>query len=392
MKSKLLVSLIILSMFLVSCTVPATPATPPAPTVPEVPTVAPTDAPAPSKPETPAATQAASTAFTLTDALGREVKFEKAPERIVLTGKALFMVADAIYLFPEAGERIAGYASTAQGSSSFIPLIDPKAKDKEVLDGQAGPEQVAAVKPDVVILKSYLAEKVGKPIEALGIPVVYIDFETPEQYQRDLNTLGTLFQNQDRAKEVASYFASETEKLQQATAALTQEQKPKTLLVYYNSKDGAVAFNVPPMNWMQTTIVELAGGDPVWKDAATGNGWNKVTLEQIAAWNPENIFVISYAKPVDEVVATLKADSQWQALEAVKNGKLYGFATDIYSWDQPDVRWILGAKWLAVKLHPDLFKDVDMVKETQSFYQQLYGIDAAQFEKDILPLMKLDVQ
>jgi hypothetical protein len=33
----------------------------------------------------------------VTDALGRAVRFEKAPEKIVLADKALFMVADALY-------------------------------------------------------------------------------------------------------------------------------------------------------------------------------------------------------------------------------------------------------------------------------------------------------
>lgn len=394
MKYRFLIFTLLTAIVLAACAPAATPAPtaeamqPPANT-PVVEPAAPTDAPAAQASPTEAAP---STGFTVTDALGREVMFEKVPERVVLNGKALFMIADAIYLFPEAGERVIGYGSTSQGSLSFIPVIDPAAKEKEVLENQAGAEQIVALKPDAVILKSYLAEELGKSVEALNIPVIYVDFETPEQYQRDLATLGQLFQNPERAAEVAAYYTDEAAKLQQATSALTDEQKPKTLLVYYSSKDGAVAFNVPPMNWMQTALVTLAGGNPVWKDAATGKGWNKVTLEQIAAWNPEYIFVISYAVPVEEVVTTLKADAQWQALDALKNGKLFGFAIDFFSWDQPDVRWILGAKWLATKLHPDLFADMNIEQEARTFYQKLYNIDTEKYDKDILPLLKLDIQ
>ncbi len=135
------------------------------------------------------------------------------------------------------------------------------------------------------------------------------------------------------------------------------------MILYYNEKDGAIAFNVPPLSWMQTLIVQTAGGNPVWADANPVDSWTKVSLEQVAAWNPDIIFIVAYFNPVDDVVASLKADPQWQALDAVKNDKIFGFATDVYSWDQPDTRWILGLTWVAGKLHPDLFPDLDMAKE-----------------------------
>jgi molybdenum ABC transporter molybdate-binding protein len=346
----------------------------------------------------PAAEAASSTAtssstgeYTVTDALGRKVTFNKVPEKIAVVGKALFMVADAIYTFPEAGAKITAIGSTAQGKNSFVQIIDADLSKKTELKSDAGAEQIAAVKPDCVILKSTNQEKIGKPLEELKIPVVYVDFETPDQYQRDLKTLGDLFQNPDRATKVASFFQNKVDAITKTVSILKDEQKPKTLLLYYNEKDGTVAFSVPPVSWIQTQIVQTAGGTPVWKDANLSNGWTKVTLEQIAAWNPDVIFVASYFNPVNDVVAKLKADSQWQALSAVKNNKLYGFATDVYSWDEADTRWILGLTWTAGKLHPDLFPDLDIVKESKAFYQELYGMDAASYEKNIQPLLTGDI-
>ena len=136
---------------------------------------------------------------------------------------------------------------------------------------------------------------------------------------------------------------------------------------------------------MQTTMVKSAGGIPVWANAQLNQGWTKVTLEQIAAWDPDKIFIAAYFNPVDEVVENLKDDPQWQALRAVQDGQLLGFAADLYSWDQPDTRWILGLTWLAGKLHPDLFPDLDITSETQIFYEQLYGISKSDFDAKILP-------
>lgn len=339
--------------------------------------------------DTPAAAQEpAAGPIVIVDALGREVTLPAAPQRIVLTGRALFMIADAAYLFPDAGQRIVGIGSTAQGGGNFVELIDPNYADKAVLERDAGAEQVAAPQPDLVMLKSSLAESLGQPIEALGIPVIYIDFETPEQYLRDLAVLGQVAQDETRAAEVAAYYQ---DKVDQISQAVSDADKPRTLLLYYNDRDGAVAFNVPPMGWMQTQMVELAGGEPVWADANPGDGWTQVTLEQIAAWDPDHVFVISYFKDSSEVVAELKTDANWQPLRAVQEDALHAFPGDLYSWDQPDPRWILGLTWLAGRLHPDRFADQDMTAEAQAFYEALYGLDADFFQEKIVPTFQGDL-
>lgn len=340
--------------------------------------VSPTDTP-------PAAEE---TAITVTDALGREVVLPAAPQRIIITGRALFMIADAAYLFPGAAERIVGLGDASQGSRNFIQLIDPNYAQKQTLGRDAGAEQIAALQPDLVLLKSYLAESVGAPIEALGIPVVYIDFETPEQYVRDLAILGKVFGDEARAAEVIAFYQSKIDAIAQA---VQDAARPRVLMLYYNDRDGNVAFNVPPLSWMQTQMVQMAGGEPVWADANPGRGWSQVTLEQIAAWDADQIFIISYFKDPSEVVSGLKADPNWQAMRAVQEGQLYAFPGDLYSWDQPDPRWLLGLTWLASKLHPDRFPDLDITAAAKEFYAALYGLDAAFVEQHILPTLTGDI-
>jgi len=349
----------------------AGPAAAPAPTM-----IPPTSAPA-EKPTT--------SGITVTDALGRKVTFAKPPQRIVLVGKALIMIADAIYLFPEASARVVALGKTIQNQVDFIPVVDPNYANKILLEGNAGAEQIAAARPDLVLLKSSVAESLGKPVEALGIPVVYIDFETPEQYWRDLATLGQLFQNEARAKQLIAFFQQRVDRVAKAVADLKDDQKPRVLLLYYSEQSGAVAFNVPPLQWMQSMLVQTGGGWPVWKDVQFGQGWTKVTLEQIATWDADQIYIIVYSGNLNDAIKKLKADPQWQALRAVKQGKLYGFPADYYSWDQPDPRWILGLTWVAAKMNPDRFKDLDMQKEIQTFYKDLYNLDDAAYKKNIQP-------
>ena len=201
--------------------------------------------------------------------------------------------------------------------------------------------------------------------------------------------LGKVFQNQTRAQQINDYYQDQVAEIQ---AALQEaDDKPRVLMLYYNDKNGAVAFNVPPMAWMQTRIVQMAGGEPAWSSVSSSGGWTTVSLEQIAAWDADQIFIISYAKNSADIVTALKSDTQWQALRAVKEGDLSAFPSDLYSWDQADARWILGLTWLAGRLHPGQFPGMDIVQKTEQFYQVLYGLDSHFFEENIRPMFKGDL-
>jgi iron complex transport system substrate-binding protein len=329
--------------------------------------------------------------ITVTDALGRQVSFASPPSRIAIVGKAAFMVADAVYLFPEASSRVAALANLVQNKLSFIPVIDPSYSSKTILADSSGAEQIAATNPDAVLMKSSNSETLGKPLEAIGIKVVFVDFETPDQYTRDLNTVGQLFDDPARAQQLISFFAAQTSRVTTALAGLTDSEKPRVLLLYYSNKNGTVAFNVPPLSYIQSTEVQLAGGQPVWKDAQLGSGWTTVNLEQIAAWNPDQIYVVAYSGNVSEVVASLKASPDWQALRAVEQNAIHAFPGDYFSWDQPDPRWVLGLTWLATRIHPNQFSSLSMDQETRGFYQDLYGIDSTAYSRYIEPNLSGDL-
>jgi iron complex transport system substrate-binding protein len=204
--------------------------------------------------------------------------------------------------------------------------------------------------------------------------------------------MGQLLGNAARAEAIQGFYQSRLDRIEQAHGGLNDEQKPRVLLVQYSEQGGEVALNVPPAAWLQTTEVELAGGAPVWKAAAQAGGWTVVNFEQIAAWDPDQIFVVSYQADSAQVVANLKANPEWQALQAVRGDAIYGFPGDIFSWDQPEPRWILGVTWLAGRIQPGLFPDLDMQQEAIEFFSEMYGMDSAAVEASILPTLKGHVQ
>ena len=325
-------------------------------------------------------------ALTVTDALGREVTLAAPPQRIVVAGKATIMIVDALYLFPEGPQRLAAVGTTAQGGD-FLPIVDPNAAAKATLGAEAGPEQIAAAGPDLVILKSYLREKLGAPVEALGIPVFYVSLETPEQYFTELRALGQVLGNEARAEEVVAFYRERTERVQKRVADIPDDGKPRVLVLQHSAKGGETAYAVPPAAWMQTLLVQMAGGRPVWLDVQ-GSGWTVVTLEQMAAWDPDQVYVVDYFGDPVQAVEGLRADPVARNLRAVQAGQVFAFPKDTYSWDQPDTRWILGLQWLASHIHPDRFADLDILQEFTTFYRTLYRLDDSAIEGQLRPLLR----
>ena len=351
----------------------------------------PTATEAPSEASLPAPTGAAGELIVV-DAMGRTVEFAQPPQRIVIAGRATIMMTNAMYLFPEARERVIAMTSGMQKPGRFLAFVDPTFSEKRLLEPDAGPEQIAPLDPDVVVLRSFMADKLGNALEKLDIPVIYVDLETPEQYFRDLGTFGQLFGNEARVEEIRAFYQARLDAIADKMQDLSAEQKPSVLLLQRSDKGGDVAFNVPPASWIQTIEVELAGGSPLWKDTAQGNGWTVVNFEQVASWDADRIFVISYSADAAEIVDGLKADPQWQALKAVQDEEIYGFAADIYSWDQSDPRWILGVTWLAGKIHPDRFPDLDMPQQVIQFFEQMYGMDKSVIQEHILSTLKGNIE
>ncbi len=327
----------------------------------------------------------------ITDATGHVVTLEGVPKRIAIAGKATLMVQDAIYLFDDAVQNVVALENRNQSVFSFLPVVDPGIAEKDIFEKNVGPEQIAAAQTDLVILKNSMAEKLGGPLEQLGIPVVYLDLETPEVFYQDIAVLGQVFGNTDRADEIIGFYQERVSRVEELVSKVGSDQMPSVLILEYSDQGGEVAFKVPPVSWLQTTMVETAGGSPVWKSLEISGGWTIVNLEQIAAWDPDQIYIIDYSGKAAAVKADLMINPIWSNLRAVQDNKLFAFAFDFYSWDQPDTRWILGVQWLATKIHPDLTAEIDIMEEVYAFYSELYNLEPEVIESKVIPILTGDL-
>ena len=69
--------------------------------------------------------------ISMTDATGQNLIFPAPPERVTVAGKAGQMIIHALYLFPEAVERVTAMEQRMQRNLSMLPLIDPNIDTKD---------------------------------------------------------------------------------------------------------------------------------------------------------------------------------------------------------------------------------------------------------------------
>ncbi|MEM3550610.1 MAG: ABC transporter substrate-binding protein [Candidatus Bathyarchaeia archaeon] len=317
----------------------------------------------------------------VTDALGRTVEIALPVKRVIITGQSAWPIITVAYMFSNAKSLLYGLGKDI--NVPLFQLVDPNIESKIDLDIYGtGPnlEAVASKNPDVVILKSTMKSNLGDPLEELGFKVVYVDFESLDSYMRDVLVLGKIFGDEIKAQEIARHYNKTYSLILSRTYKMYE--KPKVLFLYYSTKGGTVSFQTPGAGWLQTFMIEVAGGCPV-SGNLTGKGWNTISFEQIASWNPEVIFLVTYtdSPSATDVKNMLFEDPNWRWIKAVAQKRVYAVPHDcnnvmaLGSWDTPGSRWILGLQWMALKIHPSIFSDVDITEEAKKFYMEMYGLN-----------------
>ena len=95
-----------------------------------------------------------------------------------------------------------------------------------------------------------------------------------------------------------------------------------------------------------------------------------VTMEQVAAWNPDVIIVGT--APNQQNRQAILDDPRWRQIKAVREGKVFANPSGAYLWDRHSAEAALQVLWAAKLLHPALFADLDMKLETKRFYAKFF--------------------
>ncbi|MEM0014348.1 MAG: ABC transporter substrate-binding protein [Zestosphaera sp.] len=313
----------------------------------------------------------------IVDALNRTVVLSKPPEKVAIVGKGSRYLIEAAYMFATAPRKTVALDSSST-ENPVLRLRDPDLSTKTLFSGFPSAEELLKLRPDLIVLKSSFMSQ-GRVYEEAGLRVIYVDVETPDQFYMAVSTLGKVFGEEVRATELTNFFRNMTRLVEGKLEGLTV--KPTTLFIYYDAVRDKVV-KAPPAGYLQSVLVEMAGGKSVNKELP-GSSAQPVSLEQIITWNPNVLFIATYSNdpsPVDYVRQVLSS-SEWRNVAAVRDGRVYPIPGGPYSWDMPGPKWTLCLIYMAKAIHPDRFADVSVRNITVDFYAKVYELNPADAEE-----------
>ncbi|MEJ2609262.1 MAG: ABC transporter substrate-binding protein [Candidatus Thiodiazotropha sp.] len=241
------------------------------------------------------------------------------------------------------------------------------------------PEEVLALKPDLALawqppILNY--SKTEEAFASIGIPVIFLKLDVLADWPTALRFTGKLLALEERAEARATYIENAVAKLSSSVSALPYNQR---LRVYYAEGPDGLATDCHRSLHAET--IELAGGYNVYRcDPKDHKGMEKISIEQILAFDPEVIIVQNHA-----ALSTIRDDARWQGISAVKTNRIHAVPRWPYNWldRPPSLMRALGAQWLANLFYPDRYP-LDIKQETQKFYQLFFNVTLSDAETNIL--------
>lgn len=296
---------------------------------------------------------------TVTDAAGREVTIEEAPQTLV----SGYYITTSMLIALGHADKLVGIEAKAD-TRPIYALAAPELLELPSV-GTAKEfdlEGCAALHPDLVILPLKLKDTVPA-LEELGLTVLTVNPESLEQLNETIRLFNTVIGDPVKGWELLDYNQKTQEFLAEKLADV---EKPRVYLAgnsSYLSTAGAAMY--------QNSLLELGGGENV-AAALEDTYWADVSYEQLLSWNPEVIIMASdaaYSK--DELLA----DPQLQQLDAVQNGRVYAMPSAFESWDSPVPSALVGSRWVASVLHGEQYAFEQFQADAADFYRQFYGVE-----------------
>ncbi|KYM71275.1 ABC transporter substrate-binding protein [Pantoea agglomerans] len=316
----------------------------------------------------------------ITDQTGRQVTIPDRVDRIVvLQHQTLNLLVQM-----NATDKIVGVMANwkLQLGDSYARLA-PELNQKATLGDltHVDPEKLVALHPQVVFVTNYAPQEMIDSITALGIPVVAISLRHDEPGEKA--KMNPSIRDEEMAydkglREGITLIGEIINKPAEAKALITATDEGRKIVsdrlkdVPAEKRIRAYMANPELTTYgsgKYTGLMMLHAG-AVNVAAATVKGFKTVSMEQIIAWDPQVIFVQDrYPSVVNEI----NSSPQWQAIDAVKNHRVWLMPDYAKAWGYPMPEAMgIGELWMAKKLYPQKFQDVDMNKLANKWYQRFY--------------------
>ena len=312
------------------------------------------------------------------DVLGRTVRLEHAPQRIVL-GEGRLFFALALLDRDNPFKRVVGWQNdmrlldphTYEAYAKQYPAIKQLPLIGQASEQSVSAEQILSLKPDLAIF-SIAGEgptqhsPVADLLEQAGIPVLFIDFRVHpiENTRVSLKALGSLLEHEQQAQEYLSFYDQHLAKVTGPLADLKPTERPKVFLELL-----AGVWQAPGHTTGKSglgSVVEAVGGHNIAADVVPG-ALGDVSVEYVLKADPDVYIATGNRAPgvllgagvsaetARTSLAKIAARPEFAPLRPIAQGQAHGLWHDFYNSPFN----ILAIEAMARWIHPERFADLD---------------------------------
>ncbi|MDQ0271773.1 ABC transporter substrate-binding protein [Cytobacillus purgationiresistens] len=272
--------------------------------------------------------------YTVVDDAGKEVTFEKVPEKVISLQPSN---TEILFALGE-GEKVVG----ATDFDNYPEEAQDIARVSDSMNVNA--EKIIDLKPDVVFAYTIGQEEALKPLEDSGITIFVIESALSfEDVYGDIEQIAAVMGVEKKGDEVNAEIQEKVKAVKEKVASVDEKRK-----VYFEISPAPDIYTTGK-NTFQQEIMNKAGVENVFAEL---EGWIKLSEEEIIGKNPDLITTtVGYAEnPVEEILSR----NGWNQMNAIKNKEVKLLDSDIMS--RPGPRIGEAVELLAEAAYPELFK------------------------------------
>lgn len=314
--------------------------------------------------ETPAGTR------VVRDMSGATFTVPEHPRRIA----DLWFAHNEVLAMLGGGDRLAVTVDTPVNQPWLFRLNPDFSHARYVAPGAVNPEGLIADGVDVVFGPHALAQ--SQSLRQAGLPTLDMGFATADELLRSI-TLTADVLNDRTAREKATRFAAEVRQelrdLEATLASRPVSARPRVLHLA-----GLFPLLVDGSDTIIDEWIRHAGGRNV--ATAISGSRRPVSMEQIAAWDPD-VIIVQGGIPVP---GAQNAPPGWEGLRAVRTAHVFANPLGMFPWDRYGSEFLLQLRWAAGRLHPDLFDDARLRAKMRDFYRVYFGREISDSDMDLM--------
>lgn len=311
---------------------------------------------------------------------GDKVEVPEKIERVVVTN--ILPLASAVAVYLNDGSRIVGMhpASYSAAKNGLLGELYPevlKADTGFIQGANLNIEALMAVRPDVVLVNAPDRRMIdmirGAGLAAFGISPSKWHYDVIETHNRWMQSLAQLFPEAKGKGELIEKKSREIAKMvADRTKDLPREERARILFIFrYDAKSLVTSGK----NFFSQYWCDAVGGINVAEGITADNSNAVIGMEEVYGYDPDVIFITNFTAALPEDIYGSKiGGDDWSPVKAVREKRVYKMPLGIYRSYTPSADTPLTLLWMAKRVYPERFKDVDLTTEVKKYYQTVFGV------------------